>query len=200
MDASPFQNSSRGTARVAFLSVSWYCWQIMRGLAPIPEGYDEFLRELKQRVQTARLQASLSVNRELILLYWQIGRAILSRQEAAGWGAKIVERLAKDLRAAFSDMSGFSRANLMYMRAFAEAYPDGSIVQQVVGQIPWGHNIILIDRVKDVAVRLWYARQTLQFGWSRNILAHQIETDHAMTATPARALPEGFPDRRTARA
>ena len=121
--------------------------------------------------------ASTSVNRELILLYWQIGRDILSRQKTAGWGAKIVDRLAKDLRVAFPDMRGFSRANLMYMRAFAEAYPEIAIVQQVVGQIPWGHNTILINRVKQPEHRLWYARQTIQFGWSRNILAHHIETD-----------------------
>jgi len=145
--------------------------------AHVPIGYDAFLRDLKLRIKDAQLRASLSVNRGLIFLYWQIGRDILARQKNEGWGAKIVERLAKDLRAAFPDMGGFSRTNLMSMRAFADAYPDESIVQQVVGQIPWGHNIILIDRIKDAAVRLWYARQTIQFGWSRNILAHQIETD-----------------------
>src|SRR2546430_2596611 len=100
--------------------------------AHVPKGYDAFLRDLKLRIREAQLRASLSVNRELIYLYWQIGRDILVRQKIAGWGAKIVERLAKDLRAAFPGMSGFSRANLMYMRAFAEAYSDVAIVQQVV--------------------------------------------------------------------
>ena len=143
----------------------------------VPKDYDAFLRGLKLRIKDAQLRASLSVNRELIFLYWQIGRDILARQKTEGWGAKIVERLAKDLRVAFPDMSGFSRTNLMSMRAFAGVYPDESIVQQLVGQLPWGHNVILIDRVKNADVRLWYARQTIQFGWSRNILAHQIETD-----------------------
>lgn len=78
-------------------------------------------------------------NRELVLLYWQIGRDILERQAQQGWGAKVIERLAHDLRTSFPEMKGFSRANLMYMRAFAEAWPDAAIVQQAVGQLPWGH-------------------------------------------------------------
>lgn len=152
-----------------------------------PKGYDAFLKSLKLRIREAQVRASLSVNRELVLLYWQIGREILDRQRAAGWGGKVVERLARDLHAAFPDTSGFSRANLMYMRAFAGAYAEESIVQQLVGQLPWGHNLILIDRVKEATQRYWYARQAIQFGGSRNILAHQIETGlyarqgHALT-------------------
>ena len=104
-----------------------------------PAGYAAWLTELKIRIHTAQQRATLAVNRELVLLYWQIGRDILARQAEQGWGAKVIERLAEDLRLAFPEMKGFSRANLMYMRAFAEAWPDAEIVQQAVGQLPWGH-------------------------------------------------------------
>jgi predicted nuclease of restriction endonuclease-like (RecB) superfamily len=104
----------------------------------------------------------------LVLLYWQIGREIIIRQQQQGWGAKVIERLAKDLKAAFPDMKGFSARNLKYMRAFAEAYPDEQIVQQVVALIPWGHNVRILDAVKDFSVRLWYVQKTIENGWSRN--------------------------------
>ena len=147
----------------------------MSGLI-LPEGYDSFLRNLKDRVRSAQLRASLSVNRELVLLYWRTGRDILERQNQAGWGAKVIERLARDLHSEFPDMKGLSRTNLLYMRAFAEAWPDESFVQQVVGQIPWGHNLRILDLLKDPDDREWYARAVLQHGWSRNVLVHQIET------------------------
>ena len=147
----------------------------MSGLI-LPEGYDSFLRNLKERVRSAQLRASLSVNRELVLLYWRTGRDILERQNQAGWGAKVIERLARDLHSEFPDMKGLSRTNLLYMRAFAEAWPDESFVQQVVGQIPWGHNLRILDLLKDPDDREWYARAVLQHGWSRNVLVHQIET------------------------
>ena len=98
-----------------------------------PDGYGLWLAELKERIHSARQRASQAVNREMVQLYWQIGRDILARQSAQGWGAKVIDRLARDLRAAFPEMKGFSRANLMYMRAFAEAWPDVEIVQQTVG-------------------------------------------------------------------
>jgi predicted nuclease of restriction endonuclease-like (RecB) superfamily len=141
-----------------------------------PEGYDGFLEELKQRIRTAQVRAVLAVNRELVLLYWQIGREILERQDRAGWGAKIIESLAEDLHREFPDMKGFSRTNLLYMRAFAEAWPDEPFVQQVVGQIPWGHNLRILDLVKTRPEREWYIRQTVQNGWSRNVLVLQIES------------------------
>lgn len=148
----------------------------MKGVpSAVPVGYADFLADLKQRIQTAQLRASLTVNRELILLYWGIGLEILQRQATEGWGSKVIERLARDLHAEFPEMKGFSRTNLLYMRAFAEIWPEESIVQQVVGQIPWGHNVRLLDLVKDPEERLWYARQTLTNGWSRNILVMQIE-------------------------
>ena len=141
-----------------------------------PSGYADWLSDLKTRIHTAQQRATLAVNRELVLLYWQIGRDILARQAEQGWGAKVIERLAEDLRLAFPDMKGFSRANLMYMRAFAEAWPDAAIVQQAVGQLPWGHNLVLLTRLKDSAQRLAYAESAIAHGWSRNVLNIHIET------------------------
>lgn len=146
--------------------------------APVtPKGYKAFLRDLKGRIRKAQLRASLSVNRELVLLYWNIGKDILERQRALGWGAKVIERLASDLRTAFPEMKGFSSRNLKYMRAFAKAHPDEQIVQQAAAQIPWFHNCVLLDKVKDPTERLWYAQADIQYGWSRSVLVHQIETD-----------------------
>ncbi len=144
--------------------------------ALIPEGYDEFLGDLKERIRSAQVQAVLAVNRELVLLYWSLGRDILQRQKQQGWGAKVIERLSADLRSSFPEMKGFSRTNLLYMRAFAEAYSDEQIVQQVAGQIPWFHNCTILDKVKNPTERLWYIQQTIQHGWSRNVLVHQIES------------------------
>ena len=141
-----------------------------------PPGYGEWLAELKDTIRRTRLRASLAVNAELIGLYWRIGRDILDRQDRGGWGGKVVERLAVDLRAEFPEMRGLSRANLLYMRAFAEAWPDPAIVQRVVGRLPWGQNIELMAKLKDPAARLWYAEATLEHRWSRPVLAAQIET------------------------
>ncbi|HKT74321.1 MAG TPA: PDDEXK nuclease domain-containing protein [Steroidobacteraceae bacterium] len=142
----------------------------------IPQDYPAFLAELKQRIHHARLHAALSVNRELILLYWGIGRSILARQQAEGWGSKVIDRLAADLRRAFPEMTGISGRNLRYMRALADAWPQEAIVQRVVAQLPWGHNVSLLDTVKSPTEREWYARQAIQNGWSRNVLIHQIES------------------------
>lgn len=141
-----------------------------------PSGYADWLADLKTRIHSAQQRAALAVNRELVLLYWQIGQDILARQAAQGWGAKVIERLSQDLRSAFPEMKGFSRANLMYMRAFAAAWPDEKIVQQAVGQLPWGHNLVLLSQLKDPAQRLAYAESAIQHGWSRNVLNIHIET------------------------
>jgi predicted nuclease of restriction endonuclease-like (RecB) superfamily len=141
-----------------------------------PTGYGTWLASLKARIREARVRASLAVNSELIGLYWAMGRDILERQQRDGWGAKVVDRLAADLRAEFPGMRGFSRANLLYMRAFAEAWPDQQIVQRVVGRLPWGQNIELLTKLKEPAARLWYAEATLEHDWSRPVPAHQIET------------------------
>ena len=111
-------------------------------LVPTPEGYADWLLDLKSRIHTAQQRAALAVNRELVLLYWQIGRDILARQASQGWGAKVIERLAHDLRTAFPEMKGFSPRNLKYMRAFAEAWPDDEFVQAVLAQLPWYHQLV----------------------------------------------------------
>ncbi len=149
--------------------------------------YEKFLGELKRRIRSVQVRAGLSVNRELVLLYWGIGRDILERQKMQGWGARIIDSLARDLGRDFPDISGFSARNLKYMRAFAEAWPDEQIVQATLAQLPWYHHIALIEKLKDLEERLWYARQSVQSGWSRNVLVHQIESQlhrrqgHALT-------------------
>jgi predicted nuclease of restriction endonuclease-like (RecB) superfamily len=143
----------------------------------IPPTYDRFLKDLKQRIRTAQVKAALAINQEMVMLYWSIGRDILQRQESEGWGAKVIDRLAKDLQNTFPDVTGLSARNLKYMRSFAAAYPDEAIVQRCVAQLPWRHNIVLIERLKDPEQRLWYAAQTTDNGWSRDILAMQIDSD-----------------------
>jgi predicted nuclease of restriction endonuclease-like (RecB) superfamily len=138
--------------------------------------YDHLLRELKERIRTAQVRAGLAVNRELVLLYWQIGREILTRQRQQGWGAKVIDKLAKDLQKEFPEMKGFSPRNLKYMRAFAEAYSEETMVQAVLAQITWYHNIALLEKLKSQSDRLWYAQKTVEHGWSRNILVYQIES------------------------
>lgn len=139
--------------------------------------YVQLLDTLKERIRTSRLRAALAVNEELILLYWEIGRDILDRQDSAGWGAKIVDRLSADLKHDFPEVTGFSPRNLKYMRALAEAFPNREIVQQVIAQLPWGHAITLVEAVKDRAQRIWYGEQAREHGWSRKVLAFQIGSD-----------------------
>jgi predicted nuclease of restriction endonuclease-like (RecB) superfamily len=143
---------------------------------PPPQGYAEWLAELKTRIHTAQQRATLAVNRELVLLYWQIGHDILARQAEQGWGTKVIDRLAKDLRAAFPDMKGFSPRNLKYMRAFADAWPDGEFVQAVLAQLPWYHQLALLDKLPGAEARRWYAANAIEHNWSRNVLVMQIET------------------------
>ena len=138
--------------------------------------YTEFLNGLKERIRKAQVKAALAVNRELIYLYGQLGREIKAKVELEGWGSKVIDRLAKDLKREFPDIKGFSRSNLKYMRTFAGAYPEGGIGQQLAGQIPWFHNCVLLDKVKDPQERLWYIQQTIENGWSRNVLVMQIES------------------------
>lgn len=138
--------------------------------------YAALLSNLQDRIRSAQVRAAVSVNRELVLLYWQIGREILIQQDSQGWGARVIDRLSQDLREAFPDMKGFSSRNLKYMRAFARAWPDEQIVQQLVAQLPWGHNLRLLDRISNDVEREWYARMAVENGWSRSILVHQIDT------------------------
>lgn len=143
---------------------------------PLPAGYATLLAALKRRIREAHVRAALAVNTELVILYWHIGHEILKRQHRQGWGARIIDRLSADLRAAFPEMKGFSPRNLKYMRAFAVAWPALEIVQQLAAQLPWFHSCLLLDRVKDPTIRLWYARQAIEHGWSRAILDAQIDT------------------------
>lgn len=147
----------------------------MKAPTPSPTGYAGWLTELKTRIRETRVRAALAVNSELIDLYWRIGRDILERQAQDGWGSKVVDRLATDLRTEFPETRGFSSVNLRYMRAFAEAWPDPAVLQRIVGKLPWGQNIELL-RVKDGSARLWYAEATIEHGWSRPVLAMQIDS------------------------
>ena len=145
--------------------------------------YGNWLSTIKEQIRTARLKASLAVNRELILLYWNIGREIVQQRAAQSWGSKVLERVAKDLQGEFSDMRGLSHTNLKYMAMFAEAWPRPSIGHQagdqlgyeLAGQIPWKHNCLIIEQVKDRPTREWYIKKTIENGWSRSILELQIE-------------------------
>jgi predicted nuclease of restriction endonuclease-like (RecB) superfamily len=138
--------------------------------------YRAWLSDLKLQVERARQRAATSVNRELVSLYWQIGRQILERQQRAGWGAKVIDQLARDLRGAFPDMRGFSPRNLKYMRSLAEAWPENGFVQHPVAQLPWSHVVTLLDKLDDNVHRDWYAAKSTEHGWSRSILVMQIET------------------------
>lgn len=140
-----------------------------------PHGYADWLTDLKSRIHSAQQRASLAVNRELVLLYWQIGRDILERQAREGWGARVIDRLAYDLRTAFPEMKGFSSRNLKYMRAFAGAWPDEQFVQEVLAQLPWYHQLALLDKLDDPGIRRWYANSAITHAWSRNVLVMQIE-------------------------
>ena len=141
----------------------------------LPRGYAKALGEIKQRIQQARLRVVLAANSAMVLLYWDIGRMILDRQQREGWGARVIDRLAVDLREGFPDMKGFSARNLLFMRSFAEACPDAGKVKQLVSQLPWGHVIRLLQRVKEPEIREWYIRASIEHGWSRSILELQID-------------------------
>lgn len=143
----------------------------------IPDDYASTLAELKRHVHSARFRAQRKANTELLFLWWRIGHTILERQHQQGWGAGVLRKLADDLRSEFPSMKGFSRANLAYMRAFAAAWPEpDAIVQQPVGQLPWGHVVELLDKLDDRRLRDWYAVKDAAQGWSRSVLAHQITT------------------------
>lgn len=142
----------------------------------MPVGYIDFINDIKRQITQSRVKQIFSANATMITLYWQIGQSILERQNNQGWGAKVIDRMSYDLKSAFPDMQGFSPRNLKYMRKFAEAYPEMQIVQRTVAQIPWRSNITLLDKLKDLNTRIWYAKMTLQQGWGKDILAFQIES------------------------
>lgn len=137
--------------------------------------YAAWLADVKARIHAAQQRAAFAVNRELLAVYWQLGRDILERQAAGSWGDGILDRVSADLRTAFPAMKGFSRSNLKYMRAFATAWPGGDFGQQPVGQLPWGHNLVLLTKLENRAQRIAYAARALEHGWSRSVLVHHIE-------------------------
>lgn len=139
------------------------------------KSYQALLSEIKEKVKTSQIKAVLAVNQELISLYWEVGTSIHKKQQEEGWGAKTIEKLAKDLKSTFPDMKGFSRTNISYMAQFAKEYPNLEIVQQAVGQIPWGHNILLLQKLTTQEERVWYAQKTIENGWSRSVLLHWID-------------------------
>ena len=141
-----------------------------------PEGYIEWVKDIKERIRSAQQKAIFAANSAMISLYWQIGQDILERQGRQGWGAKVVDRLAADLRREFPEIKGFSTSNLKYMRRFAEECPHFQIGQQPVDQLPWSHIIRLITKVANHVEREWYTQAAIKYGWSRDVLAHQIES------------------------
>jgi predicted nuclease of restriction endonuclease-like (RecB) superfamily len=142
----------------------------------LPSGYPELLAELSTRIRSAQLRASFAVSRELVLLYWSIGREILVRQQTEGWGARVIDRLGADLQKEFPGVEGYSPRNLKYMRSLAEAWPDAEIVPQLVALLPWGHLRVLLDQLKEGEQREWYLRAAVEYGWSRNVLVLQIKS------------------------
>lgn len=138
--------------------------------------YVTFLNTIKKDIQSSRFRAALAVNKELVLLYWRIGDGILEKQKALGWGSKVIEQLSLDLKHAFPEIKGFSKQNLWYMRQFASTYTENTFLQQLAGEIPWFHHCVILDKVKDHEVRLWYIKKTIENGWSRNVLVMHIES------------------------
>jgi predicted nuclease of restriction endonuclease-like (RecB) superfamily len=155
----------------------------------LPAGYSEFLTDLKQRVRAAQIHAALAANSEMIALYWDMGKAIVERQSAEGWGKGVVERLAADLQREFPGVAGFSSLNVWRMRAFYLAWTEElrnlsqpvtefeiAELSQLVKELPWGQNLVLIHKLDDPLARIWYMRKTIEFGWSRAVLSVQIES------------------------
>lgn len=141
----------------------------------MPAGYASWFTEIKRRIHNERRRLVLASNSVMVLLYWDIGQRILQKQAEQGYGTKVVDRLAADLAQAFPEMKGFSPRNLKYMRAFAAAWPDQQLVQATLAQVTWYHNLTLLEKLHTAQERLWYAQQAVEHGWSRNVLAIQIQ-------------------------
>jgi predicted nuclease of restriction endonuclease-like (RecB) superfamily len=139
------------------------------------KSYISLFNQLKEKIRTTQFQAALAINREVISLYWYIGNQILIKQQQAPWGGKLIEILSQDLQSAFPETRGFSVRNVERMRQFAQAYPSLELSAQAVPQLPWGHIVLLLQKIKDLEEREWYARQTLEEGWSRPTLEQFIK-------------------------
>lgn len=149
---------------------------IAPNLSEMGESYLKFIEEIKKEIQKQRISVVMNANTSMICLYWNIGKAILVKQEQEGWGAKVIDRMSKDLKDAFPEMSGFSPRNIKYMRKFALCWQDEKIVQRVVAQIPWRTNRLLLDKLDDEESRIWYANKTIENGWSSTVLDLQIQS------------------------
>ncbi|MCI8849480.1 MAG: DUF1016 domain-containing protein [Oscillibacter sp.] len=145
-------------------------------LAEMSDSYLQFIEEIKGEIQRQRISVVLNANASMICLYWNIGQAILQKQSDEGWGAKVIDRMAADIKASFPEMSGFSPRNIKYMRKFAQCWPDFKLVQQIVAQIPWRTNRILLDKLNDQESRIWYAQKAIENGWSSAVLELQIQS------------------------
>jgi predicted nuclease of restriction endonuclease-like (RecB) superfamily len=163
---------------------------------PLPSDYNQLLAEVKDRIRSAQYAALKAVNTELVGLYWDLGRLIVEKQEQSGWGKSVVERLSQDLRKEFPGVAGFSVQNLWYMRQFHLEYREHEKLQPLVGEIAWAHNLVIMSKCKDPLEREFYLRMTRKFGWSKNVLIHQIanqsyeksllgQTNFDQTLTPA---------------
>lgn len=149
---------------------------VAENLSEMPAAYSSFVTGLKDLIKKEKLKAILNTNQKMILMYWHIGNAILNKQKEEGWGTKIIDRLSHDLKESFPEETGFSPRNLKYMRKFAEAWTDVEIVQRTVAQIPWRSNITLLDKLKDSTLRLWYAQKTIEYGFGKDTLVFQLES------------------------
>ena len=145
-------------------------------LSEMGDSYLEFIEEIKKEIQKQRVSVVMNANASMICLYWNIGKAILAKQTEEGWGTKVIDRMAKDLKTAFPEMSGFSPRNIKYMRKFAQCWHDYEIVQRVVAQIPWRTNRMLLDKLDNEESRIWYANKTIENGWSSAVLDLQIQS------------------------
>ena len=161
--------------------------------------YQSLLAEIKSSIRTAQVRATLSVNAEMILLYWQIGKMIADKQVQEGWSAKVIPRLATDLKNEFAELKGYSERNLSRMLTFYKEYAENLILPQPVAKLPWGHNILLIEKIKDQPTRFWYANQCLENNWSRDVLEMQIQNQLHLrqgksTTNFKNTLPDQFSD------
>ena len=145
-------------------------------LSEMSDSYLQFIEKIKDTIQQQRISVVLNANASMICLYWNIGQAILQKQSDEGWGARVIDRIAADIKTSFPEMSGFSPRNIKYMRKFAQCWGDYEIVQRVVAQIPWRTNITLMDKLKTQEERIWYAGKTIENGWSKTILELQIQS------------------------
>lgn len=178
-------------------------------MSNLPDNYQQILKQLKEKIRSARTKVVYTVNTQLLEIYWEVGRTILDQQELEGWGTKVIDRLSSDLRGEFPDMKGFSVRNLKYMRAFAEAYPnfktlpekqtnqakinkseyvqtpsaqlaqndENQFVQTNLAQLSWSHHTAILDKISDPQIRKFYLQKTIENGWSRNVMIHQIESE-----------------------